>query len=78
MAETPVPLCHTRNAGVQKSVPKQVTTDATRIFQSLTWLKERQKSCADQDEESKHEVRIRQKEVTCWMAQKLLELRLGS
>ena len=78
MAETPVPLCHTGNTGVQKNVPREVTADATRIFQSLMWLKERQKSCADEDEESKHEVRMRQEEITCWMAQKLLELRPGS
>lgn len=78
MAETPVPLCHAGSTGVQKNVPKQFTTDATILVQSLTWLKERQKSHADKDEESKHEVRMRQEEIACWMAQKLLELIPGS
>lgn len=48
--------------------------DATALFQSLTWLKERQKPCAHKNEESKHGVRMRQEEFTCRMVQKLLEL----
>lgn len=77
MAETPVPLCHTGRTGVQENLHKQVTIDAARIFLSLTELNERLKSWADEGEESKHEVRMRQEEITCSMAQKLLELRLG-
>lgn len=78
VAETPVPLCHTERTGVQKNLTKQVTIDTTRVFLSLTGLKETQKSRADEDEESKHELRMRQEEITCWTAQKLLELRLES